>query len=201
MGSGRVLGRVDATTPRLGRGSVLVVEAELRYNFYMGRQRNFCSVDECGNFTSSSGFCNKHFWRFTKYGDPLHPVRAKEPQIGNCSVENCANPARSRGMCSKHLWRLKQHGDVHHNERPQYGTSDITYSGAHLRVRSQRGSARNHRCVACGSGASQWAYDHNDPNEKFDANQSLRYSADPNHYTPMCAPCHTHFDKGSLVLL
>lgn len=69
----------------------------------------------------------------------------------------------------------------------------VSYAGAHARVRRQRGSASSHPCVGCEFMADQWAYDNSDPNELTD-DKGRRYSSDPNHYVPMCRPCHVLAD-------
>ena len=48
--------------------------------------------------------------------------------------------------------------------------------------------------------AEDWAYDHEDPDEKSDVIQShgtwrrVPFSLDPTHYLPMCRSCHRSFD-------
>lgn len=74
---------------------------------------------------------------------------------------------------------------------PGWKGNELTYSGAHMRVRSQRGSARKHICP-CGAQAKQWAYDHSDPNEMH--SELGAYSADPGRYSPMCVSCHKKAD-------
>lgn len=77
--------------------------------------------------------------------------------------------------------------------RPQVrGRVDVpTYSGAHMRVRADRGPAADYLC-GCGSVAAQWAYRHDDPDELKAAEGA--YSADPYRYDPMCVSCHKKFD-------
>jgi hypothetical protein len=84
-------------------------------------------------------------------------------------------PRRHRGQ-SHHSWA----GDA------------ITYNGAHLRVRSQRGPAKKHSCVDCGAKAKQWSYTHTDPAELN--GEEGAYSADPGFYVPRCVSCHKKFD-------
>lgn len=80
--------------------------------------------------------------------------------------------------------------EMHAVEVPGYGS-------AHDRVRRERGSARLHACRNCGGPATQWAYDYNDPQELQGVlrGASLRYSAHPEHYLPLCAPCHQRADR------
>lgn len=75
--------------------------------------------------------------------------------------------------------------------------TDITYSGAHTRVQTRKGRARDHSC-RCGRPAEQWAYLHSDQSELADKtgkDAGKPYSADPAHYTPLCRQCHTRWDR------
>ena len=74
-----------------------------------------------------------------------------------------------------------------------------SYATVHHQLRRTRGRASEYRCQLCPSPATQWAYDHKDPDEcmgVFDSTGRLApYSLDPAHYLPLCKPCHTHLDK------
>lgn len=49
----------------------------------------------------------------------------------------------------------------------------------------------------CGQPASQWSYDHADPDER--TSELGSYSADPDHYRPLCVPCHKTSDLGEMA--
>jgi hypothetical protein len=78
----------------------------------------------------------------------------------------------------------------------RYWLDKPTYSAAHDRVRTQRGPASEQTCVDCEGPASEWSYDHRDPQalKRLVGGRDLTYSADPNHYQPRCHPCHVRFD-------
>lgn len=65
-------------------------------------------------------------------------------------------------------------------------------------MKHAKGDAAQHDCIRCGGAASQWAYDHTDPNEK--AYRSGKYlvpfSTDIERYHPMCRGCHVKMDRG-----
>jgi hypothetical protein len=67
------------------------------------------------------------------------------------------------------------------------------YIQAHVRVKSARGAAREHKCIQCGARAAHWAYDHGDPGERTDPDEGP-YSLKSEHYRPMCVRCHKRFD-------
>lgn len=69
-----------------------------------------------------------------------------------------------------------------------------TYSGVHMRLIRERGSAREHVC-SCGEPAAEWAYDHTDPEERVDGNRNRPFSLDLSRYSPKCLPCHRRADK------
>ncbi|MFG2067742.1 hypothetical protein ACGFKZ_12895 [Micromonospora tulbaghiae] len=74
---------------------------------------------------------------------------------------------------------------------------ELTYDGAHNRVKAQRGSASDHLC-RCGNQAEQWAYNHADFKQRADTEgreKGRPYSINPDHYLPMCRSCHARFDN------
>jgi hypothetical protein len=140
-------------------------------------------------------YCNRHY-------------ELNRPDRVACSEDNCNDPSSSRGFCRTHYERWRKHGDasvaleapVPHNgtgaDNPTWRGDGIGYTGAHMRVRRERGVASVHSCTACEKPAIDWAYDHADPNEKIGMHDgySRVYSTDPSHYVPMCKSCHKRFD-------
>ncbi len=82
-------------------------------------------------------------------------------------------------------------------DHPNWRGDEISYRQAHFRVIDARGPATEHECRRCGGQAQQWAYDHLDIDEKFNAAGEV-YSTDPDHYIPMCRSCHVLFDRRNL---
>lgn len=126
-----------------------------------------------------------------------------------CSIDGCEKPRRKRGWCGMHYQRWKRHGDVvtvarsgrpkgtlAGTDSPSWRGADISYGGAHLRVRRVRGAATAYACAHCLDVAAEWAYDHADPAERtgLDHGHVRPYSTDPAHYLPLCVPCHRSFD-------
>jgi hypothetical protein len=80
---------------------------------------------------------------------------------------------------------------------------NIRYSVAHDQVKRTRGRASEHSCADCGRPASDWSYNHDDPDEfiewvemyKRGNFRPAQYSSDPAHYSPRCKRCHTAFDR------
>lgn len=160
-----------------------------------------CKVDGCDEPKCARGWCSKHYAMWRKHGDPLAGRWAvTHTKAGECLVEDCSEPRKARGLCNKHYRRQQRHGS------PDLGAKAIrTYIGAHALVHRVRGRAADHtcecdgRCGACpcrpsGRPAQDWAYDHADPARLVDPRGRM-FSLDPDHYLPMCRPCHRRWDR------
>jgi cytochrome c553 len=82
---------------------------------------------------------------------------------------------------------------------PRHKGEDIGYDGAHNRVKAIKGSASQFPCAECGGPARHWAYSHADAAElrmTHGRQAGSPYSANPDHYAPMCVKCHARFDSG-----
>jgi hypothetical protein len=66
------------------------------------------------------------------------------------------------------------------------------YRDTHKRLREARGPASGHTCACCGVMARHWSYDRQAPDERWC--HIGPYSADLDHYQPVCASCHVHRD-------
>lgn len=65
-----------------------------------------CAVEGCSSSARARGWCNKHYSRWQKYGDPLGAYRRP-----TCSVQGCETVARARGLCDKHHQKWRRYGD------------------------------------------------------------------------------------------
>ena len=160
-----------------------------------------CSIDGCARPVKSRGWCQAHYFRWRRNGDPGGPVlmlkgQPKQP----CHIDGCERDVNSLGLCDPHYQRYRKWGDPYYIEErnpsgpdnPQWKYHDIGYTTAHDRVRALHGSASHHQCCNCGRSAKHWAYDHDDPDER--GSEFGPYSVDPSHYLPMCVSCHKRFD-------
>ena len=69
-----------------------------------------------------------------------------------------------------------------------------TYPGIHAELIRQRGRAAGHPCVSCEKQARDWAYTHDDPDERTSP-AGFPFSIDVMRYQPMCHPCHQRYDR------
>lgn len=63
-----------------------------------------CSVDGCESPLECRGWCNKHYLRWRKYGDPL-----KLRERPTCSIQGCEEVTKGRGLCAKHYVHWRSH--------------------------------------------------------------------------------------------
>ena len=69
-----------------------------------------CSIESCGKKHFGKGFCESHYLRFRRNGDPVAGRASPTSKLGRCSVEGCNNAILSQKMCSAHYWRNYRHG-------------------------------------------------------------------------------------------
>lgn len=64
--------------------------------------------------------------------------------------------------------------------------ADLTYSGAHQRIRRIKGPASAQRCALCPRQAREWSFIPNYADRRF--------STDPDDYRALCVQCHRAYD-------
>lgn len=162
-----------------------------------------CSVEGCSKPVRARALCGMHWqrWRKAASADEVQPYRQM------CTVHGCTRKNFGLGYCQLHYGRIQRHGDPlvalaaprtkTGMENHQWKGSDLGYRSAHDRIEYRRGKARDCACVHCGTQAWDWAYDHADPNELAGHNGPYwcLYSADPDHYIPLCRSCHIKWDR------
>lgn len=72
---------------------------------------NVCSVVDCFRNVFGYGYCEKHYYRFKKWGDPLKTKNFKNHN-GICSIENCNEKFYSKGYCQFHKQQIDKKGKI-----------------------------------------------------------------------------------------
>jgi hypothetical protein len=151
----------------------------------------------------SRHYCGPHQERKRVYGDPLHPyLDLTGSRYGLLTVTGKGEERPPRWVCmcdcgavvkrtTAYLTRTKSRPSNCGNDAHVRAT--LTYEGVHSRLRLM-GSARDHNCTACNRQAHEWAYNHQDGDERVSP-QGWRYSVNQEYYEPMCVSCHRSFDK------
>ncbi len=71
-----------------------------------------CSVAGCTSPASRRGWCDKHYRRWQRHGDPTFLVKTPNGQApATCTVDGCDRRHHAKGLCSAHSARLARHGD------------------------------------------------------------------------------------------
>lgn len=152
----------------------------------MGTHR-VCSIEDCYSRAFGHGFCNMHYKRWRKHGDPNERT-VVHGQHEFCTVSDCTRPHQAKGLCRSHYARYKASGEwpttpirpISRQKAPPGPCARPGCSGTH------RGTGYCHKHYArlkamLGYGATGW--------EHFDALWTSQ--------SGQCAICHTPLDEDS----
>lgn len=64
-----------------------------------------CSINGCDGKHLARGFCDMHYKRIERYGNPNDKGRHS---WRGCSEADCTNKHRGRGLCEMHLSRVRR---------------------------------------------------------------------------------------------
>ena len=78
-----------------------------------------CSIEGCGRSVRARGWCNAHYIRYRRHGDPLaggaqlspDPRRGKFAPSEFCTIKGCDAASRAWGLCNMHYLRAKRRGE------------------------------------------------------------------------------------------
>lgn len=72
-----------------------------------------CTVEECSTKAYCKGYCQSHYRRWKKWGNPLlGKPWFRYPKDATCEVADCNSLIKAKNLCSKHHTRLMRHGSV-----------------------------------------------------------------------------------------
>lgn len=69
-----------------------------------------CSIPDCSKPRFCRGWCEAHYLRWRRHGDP-QAGRAAPSKGAICSIPDCGKPLKSLGLCLAHYYRQKRNGD------------------------------------------------------------------------------------------
>lgn len=89
-----------------------------------------CDINDCDRPHRARGYCQLHYNRWSKWGDPL-AVKTNRHHDGRCSIKGCEQTYLALGLCSRHYNRLKRDGEVGPAEmlRRRNGAGSINNGG------------------------------------------------------------------------
>ena len=77
-----------------------------------------CSIEGCEKPVNARGWCKAHYYRASRYGDPLAVDKRRNPDprppkpIKVCSIEGCERKHYGKGWCENHYARWRRTGDT-----------------------------------------------------------------------------------------
>lgn len=169
-----------------------------------------CSLSTCDKPVKRAGYCYGHYMKNWRYGTP-EPVFAPrwddlrgqrfgslvvtDQRVGRFWICKCDCGATTRADTGN----LNRGSKISCGDSKAHHRKDfVSYSGAHERVRNDRGPADRLPCVGCNRPAQHWSYNHDDPDELHEdgltSRRTVAYSQKPDHYSPRCVTCHKRFD-------
>lgn len=74
----------------------------------MAPPKRYCEVEGCSNPRFGHGYCNAHYKRWRKTGDPGSAEMRKKTEF--CTVEGCLRKHTAKGLCHSHLNRYNRTG-------------------------------------------------------------------------------------------
>lgn len=79
------------------------------------QHKGTCRVDGCDRKATSKGWCNGHYQRVRRLGDPRAdvPLRPIRPTV-ECAIDGCTADVHAKGMCKHHYEAVRRNG---HTER------------------------------------------------------------------------------------
>jgi hypothetical protein len=69
-----------------------------------------CAIEGCDEKHYGHGYCQNHYSRWRKHGDPLIGARVERP--ATCTVEDCKRKHKGYGYCQGHLRQAKAAGEL-----------------------------------------------------------------------------------------
>jgi hypothetical protein len=89
-----------------------------------------CSIEGCDRLATSRGWCQTHYMRYRRHGDP-GGAELLRGRYDGCSIEGCDRSHWALGWCNMHWQRMYKRGDLGgiEPERAPNGSGTISRHG------------------------------------------------------------------------
>jgi hypothetical protein len=69
-----------------------------------------CKINDCDKKRNCQGYCNKHYLRWIRHGDPLYRSKvAKNEWKGvKCKILHCETNVKCKGLCKLHYQKYQR---------------------------------------------------------------------------------------------
>lgn len=71
--------------------------------------KSICIIESCEEKTRALSYCNKHYLKFKRHGDPLYA--SGRVNGAECSISGCAKTSIHKGWCFTHYHAWRRGGD------------------------------------------------------------------------------------------
>jgi len=169
-----------------------------------------CSVEYCSSKHYAKGYCERHYRRDKKHGDPINVPKGMGKK---CTIDGCNGKHSAKGLCPRHYQKYYKYGDPNMKKAKGKNTCELEgcnnyqrkygYCKKHYRVAMRREVITNYggKCNCCGEDKFEFlCIDHiyNDATEDkkrgLKANSLLRYLIKKNfpkdRYQILCHNCN-----------
>lgn len=84
-----------------------------------------CKIENCKNKCKSLGYCEKHYTRFRRHGDPNY-TKNNMDHSECCIIKECTNKHHAKGYCRKHYRRFLKYGNPLYTKIESHGMEGTT---------------------------------------------------------------------------
>src|ERR1035437_7947582 len=85
--------------------------------------KDICSVKNCKKPISRRSYCNAHYIKFRRYGDPSY-----QKHLDKCKISDCDRKYYSTGYCRIHYNRIWSTGSSDKKDQRKYIVNDYFFS-------------------------------------------------------------------------
>lgn len=164
-----------------------------------------CTVTGCDRKHVARGYCDTHYKRWRRNGDPGPTTIAPKGQPGRlCVIDGCGKPHFGHGYCAMHHRRWRRYGDplLFQYERDANGLSKGTPSYHTMHKRLAKIKTGNCAISGCTRTNTEMALRHGCGHlVAMCGIYPVLYSDRPDEYLELCAQCHDAYDRGQFRLL